>query len=92
MNNKGADQSAQMRRLVCACVCSQTPEDRFSRVDAHLLTFYRLRNCYHEVAPAECNYTKTDIEYYSNDAYKKYTGYMLPNCTGMTYFSQKLIP
>ena len=32
MNNKGADQTAQMR--LC---CSQTPEDRFSRVEALLV-------------------------------------------------------
>ena len=44
-NNKGANQSARMRRLVCAdaqaglrLCCLQTPEDRFSRVEAHLFT------------------------------------------------------
>ena len=37
-NNKGADQSAQMRRLVCACVVHKPPEDRFSRVVAHIVS------------------------------------------------------
>ena len=35
-NNKSADQTAQMRRLVCACVVRKPPEDRFSRVEAHI--------------------------------------------------------
>ena len=35
-NNKGADQTAWMRRLVCTCVVRQ-PEDRFSRVKAHIV-------------------------------------------------------
>ena len=41
MNNKGVDQSERMRRLrlVCAFCCSQTPKDRFSRVEAHLIYF-----------------------------------------------------
>ena len=33
-NNKGADHTAWMRRLVC--VVSKPPEDRFSHVKAHL--------------------------------------------------------
>ena len=33
-NNKGADQTARMRRLVCACVVRKLPKDRFSRVEA----------------------------------------------------------
>ena len=36
-NNKGADQTAQMRRLVCAVVFWQTTKDRFSHVAAHLI-------------------------------------------------------
>ena len=36
MNNIGADQTAQMCRLVCAFVFGN-PEDRFSRVKAHIL-------------------------------------------------------
>ena len=39
MNSKGADQSARMWRLVCACVIHK-PEDRFSRVEAQLIVFY----------------------------------------------------
>ena len=34
-NNNGADQTAQMRRLVCACYL-QYPKGRFSRVEAHI--------------------------------------------------------
>ena len=33
-NHKGADQSARMRRLRLRLCCSQTPEDRFCRVEA----------------------------------------------------------
>ena len=29
MNNKGADQTARMRRLVCACVVRKPPETGF---------------------------------------------------------------
>ena len=36
-NNKGADQSAQMRMLVCAFVVRQPLEDRFSHVEAHIV-------------------------------------------------------
>ena len=36
MNSKGADQSAQMCRLVCACVVRKPPKDRFSHVKAQL--------------------------------------------------------
>ena len=36
-NNKGADRTARMRRLVCACVDRKTPEDRFSHVEAKFL-------------------------------------------------------
>ena len=32
MNNKGTDQTAHMRRLVCAFVVRKTTEDRFSYV------------------------------------------------------------
>ena len=43
-NNKGADQTARLRRLVCACVVRNPPppppEDRFSRNDAHM-TLYK---------------------------------------------------
>ena len=35
-NNKSADQTARMRRLVCACVVRKPPEDRFSCVEAQL--------------------------------------------------------
>ena len=31
VNNKGADQTAQMRRLVCACVVRNPPKTVFSR-------------------------------------------------------------
>ena len=34
---KASDQTAAMRRLVSACVISQTTEDRFSRIEAHIL-------------------------------------------------------
>ena len=40
-NNKGAGQTARMRRLVCSFVVpnpTPTPEDRFSRVEAQSLT------------------------------------------------------
>ena len=37
MNNKGADQSAWMCRLVCTFVVRKPPEDRFSRVEAQRL-------------------------------------------------------
>ena len=37
-DNKGADQTARMRRLVCACVVRQLPEDRFSRGEAHMFS------------------------------------------------------
>ena len=37
MNNKGADQSAQMRRLVSAFVVSEPPEDWFSRIEAYVI-------------------------------------------------------
>ena len=35
-NDKGADQTARMRRLVWAFVVRKHPEDRFSRVEAHI--------------------------------------------------------
>ena len=35
MNSDGADQTAQMRRLVCAFVVRNPSEDRFSRDEAH---------------------------------------------------------
>ena len=35
-NNKGTDQTALMRRLVCACVVRKYPEDRFSRIEAQM--------------------------------------------------------
>ena len=35
-NNKGADQTAQMPRLVCACVIFKPRVDRFSRDEAHI--------------------------------------------------------
>ena len=35
--NKGADQAARMCRLVCTCVVRKPPEDRVSRVAAHIL-------------------------------------------------------
>ena len=37
MNNKGADQTARMRRLVCACVVKKNA-DRFSCVKAHMVS------------------------------------------------------
>ena len=37
-NNKGADQTAWMRRLACACVV-RNPEDRFSRDEAHYFIY-----------------------------------------------------
>ena len=36
-NNKGADQTTQMGTLLCDCVVRKIPEDRFSRVEAHIL-------------------------------------------------------
>ena len=40
VDNKGADQTARMRRLVCACVVLKlAPEDRFSRVEAHIAAY-----------------------------------------------------
>ena len=36
-NNKDTDQTARMRRLLCACVVRKPPEDRFSRVEAQLV-------------------------------------------------------
>ena len=44
-NNKGADQTAQMPRLVCAFVVSQTPKDRFSRVKAHIWLYNPFTFC-----------------------------------------------
>ena len=48
-NNKGADQDARMRRLVCACVIRNTPKTcKLSRVEAnirlscHWRTYYTL--------------------------------------------------
>ena len=39
-NNKGADQTAWMRRLVCACVIrTPPPEDRFSRDEAQTINY-----------------------------------------------------
>ena len=41
-NNKGADQTARKRRLLCACVVGYPPKDRFCHVAAqscHCLTF-----------------------------------------------------
>ena len=38
MNIKGADQTAQMRRLFCAVVVRKPPEDRFSCIEAHICT------------------------------------------------------
>ena len=35
-NNKGPDQTAQMRRLDCAIVVHKAPEDRFSRFEAYI--------------------------------------------------------
>ena len=37
MNTKGADQTAQMRRLVCPCVVGKPPLDRFSCVEANMV-------------------------------------------------------
>ena len=39
--NKEAEQSAQMRRLVCAFVVLHTTEDRFSRVKAHKMSAFK---------------------------------------------------
>ena len=36
VNNKGADQTARMRRLVCACVVRKPPKTGFSPVAAHI--------------------------------------------------------
>ena len=36
-NNKGADQTVRMRRLVCACVVLKHPEGRFSRDGAQII-------------------------------------------------------
>ena len=36
MKNKGAYQTARMRRLACACVVCKPPEDRFPRDEAHI--------------------------------------------------------
>ena len=38
MNNKGADQTGRMSRLVCAFCCSETPEDRLSWDESRILT------------------------------------------------------
>ena len=35
-NNKDADQTARMRRLVCACVVRKPPKTGFARVEAHM--------------------------------------------------------
>ena len=37
MNNKGADQTAQMHRLVCPCVVRKHLKTNFFRVAAHLV-------------------------------------------------------
>ena len=39
-NNKGADQTARMRRLVCACVVRKPPKTVFSRVETQLLSYF----------------------------------------------------
>ena len=47
-NNKCADQSARMRRLICAFVVPKPHEDRFCRVTAHYVTgtvFHDLTIC-----------------------------------------------
>ena len=36
-NNKDADQTARIRRLVCAWVIRNTPKAGFSRVEAHII-------------------------------------------------------
>ena len=38
-NDTGADQTARMRRLVCAFVVRKPPDDRFSSVEAHLTPY-----------------------------------------------------
>ena len=38
-NNKGAYQTAQMRRLVCTFVVRKPPEDSFSRIEVHRLSY-----------------------------------------------------
>ena len=40
VNNKGADQTARMRRLVCACVVRKPPKTGFLAKRAHLLYTY----------------------------------------------------
>ena len=37
MNNKGADQSAQMHRVVCTFVLTYPIEDRFSGIESQFL-------------------------------------------------------
>ena len=39
-NNKGADQTARMRRLVCAFVVCKPPQDRVSRDKAQIYNYY----------------------------------------------------
>ena len=46
MNNRGTDQTARMRRLVCTCVVRKTPEDTFSHVEAQIMAqenFFRVK-------------------------------------------------
>ena len=48
---KGADQTARMRRLVCACVVHKPPEDRVSRVKAHIIAVFMIRAIVNELHP-----------------------------------------
>ena len=42
MSNKGVDQTAQIRRLVCAFVVTKS-EDRFSYTEAHFTYIYMMK-------------------------------------------------
>ena len=44
MDNQGTGQTVRMRRLVCAFVICNLPEDRFSRLVAHSNVFWTNRN------------------------------------------------
>ena len=48
---KGADQTVRMRRLVCACVVHKPPEDRVSRVEAHIIAVFMIRAIVNELHP-----------------------------------------
>ena len=45
-NNKGADQTARMGRLVCACVVRKSPKSRFSRVEAQITLMFEHKRQY----------------------------------------------